>query len=333
MADRLPYFPLYAADYLADTRHLSTQEHGAYLLLLLNYWMRGGLPTDDAQLARIAGLATREWNKARPVLAAFFEDGWIHLRVDAELAKAKDKSTKRSEAGKQGNDAKRLKTKKPYVANAIANTIAKPPQTHVENDRKPTASSSDLRFKKEDIPESSHPTTQPDAYDAMKDPRFDDLRGMCLDAVGHRQENVGLGIASIGPIYAMLQAGWSWDIHILPKLQEFKAKGYKGSNWDYYAKSIRNGLDKPAAVPGPSSASGDAYKMPESDWDKIRKMPADYLARKWVQGNRDWWWPDVPTPDKPGSYVTKDHLDEAKRIEAQRHEERMARQAAQDAAQ
>ena len=51
----MPYIPLFVADYLADTSHLSTLEHGAYLLLIMNYWQRGeSLPCGDMQLARIA---------------------------------------------------------------------------------------------------------------------------------------------------------------------------------------------------------------------------------------------------------------------------------------
>lgn len=92
------YMPLHPGDYLADAAHLTTIEHGAYFLLILNYWQRGeALAADDRKLARICRLSDAEWAEVKPALAEFFieEDGlWKHKRIEAELVKAVEKSEK-----------------------------------------------------------------------------------------------------------------------------------------------------------------------------------------------------------------------------------------------
>jgi uncharacterized protein YdaU (DUF1376 family) len=100
----LPYMQLYVADYLADTTHLSAIEHGAYMLLLMNYWQRGkALQDTNGRLANVARMSNEEWNEHKQTLAEFFRiDGetWFHARIERDLAKVKGKSEKASLAGK-----------------------------------------------------------------------------------------------------------------------------------------------------------------------------------------------------------------------------------------
>lgn len=97
-----PWMPLYIAAYLKNTAHLRALESGAYLHLIMAYWVAGGLPNDDRQLATIAKLSDKEWKACRATLAAFFGPDWSsHDRIDAELSKAEDISNKRRSAVKQ----------------------------------------------------------------------------------------------------------------------------------------------------------------------------------------------------------------------------------------
>lgn len=93
-----PWMPFYIADYLADTAHLGALQSGAYVHLIMHYWQHGKLPDNDAALARIARVTPAEWRRERPVIVAFFQDGWKHKRIDAELAHAAEVTSKRSDA-------------------------------------------------------------------------------------------------------------------------------------------------------------------------------------------------------------------------------------------
>ena len=100
------WMPLYIADYLADTRRLSTLEHGAYLLLLMEYWRQGPLPDDDRELCAIVRLDRKLWDRGvGPAVRRFFhreDDGLLHQkRIDAERSKAVELSDKRRAAAQQ----------------------------------------------------------------------------------------------------------------------------------------------------------------------------------------------------------------------------------------
>lgn len=104
------WMPLYIAKYLADTGRLTTEGHGAYLLLIMDYWMQAGpLRDDNRLLASITRLPMQRWLKLRPIIESFFqiEDGlWHHKRIEAELSAARENMAARSAAGKAGASAR-----------------------------------------------------------------------------------------------------------------------------------------------------------------------------------------------------------------------------------
>lgn len=103
----LPYMPLCVGDYLSDTQGLTTEQHGAYFLLILHYWSTGqAIEDDDETLASITRLSNERWNVrstgVRTKLQRFFQikDGyWFHNRIERELAKARKLVQQRIDAG------------------------------------------------------------------------------------------------------------------------------------------------------------------------------------------------------------------------------------------
>jgi uncharacterized protein YdaU (DUF1376 family) len=69
---KYPSMPLFIDAYLADTTHLTAEEHGAYLLLLMAMWRRNGsVPNDDHDLARICCVAPKRWSRVKQRLMPF----------------------------------------------------------------------------------------------------------------------------------------------------------------------------------------------------------------------------------------------------------------------
>lgn len=104
----LPYMQFYVADYLADTAHLTTEEHGAYLLLLFSYWQTGK-PLRIDRLSTVARVPNERWTSVAETLSEFFNVNathWTHFRVEADLEAVNSKSTKASAAGKASAKAR-----------------------------------------------------------------------------------------------------------------------------------------------------------------------------------------------------------------------------------
>jgi uncharacterized protein YdaU (DUF1376 family) len=228
-----PWMPFYVPDYLGDTGHLSTLEHGAYMLLIMHYWMNGGLPEKEAQLARIVRLSVPEWQEIAPTLRAFFHDGWKHKRVEEELADSAARYERRAKAGKKGGDAKAGNPPHPSNATAMldqeaSNAVATRGTRQPQLQPQPHCSDEQRR--------SAHTRTRED---------LDHIEDRCREAAGaQRDRNAAPALRDLRPILAWLDAGFSLEEDILPVIRA-KAPRSLGS-WAYFAGALRDALDASA---------------------------------------------------------------------------------------
>jgi uncharacterized protein YdaU (DUF1376 family) len=103
MSSAAPAIPLFGDAYLADTHHLTLEEHGAYLKLLMIAWRMDdcALPDDDARLALMLGCTAAKWAKLKPAVMAFWQlsdKGWQQGRLSKERKFVEEKRAKNSSA-------------------------------------------------------------------------------------------------------------------------------------------------------------------------------------------------------------------------------------------
>jgi uncharacterized protein YdaU (DUF1376 family) len=123
MGKAAPAIPLFGDAYIADTRHLSLEEHGAYLQLMMIAWRADdcSLPDDDARIARMLGVTGKKWAKLKPVVMAFWtlENGrWAQKRLSKERRFVAKKSEQNRESANARWNAKPLENNAADDANA-----------------------------------------------------------------------------------------------------------------------------------------------------------------------------------------------------------------------
>jgi len=121
--------PLDIGDYLRDTGHLTVAEHGAYLLLIMHYWLNGGLPAEERMIARISRMPPDQWSESRDVIAALFRDGWRHKRIDEEMTKAEEIINKRRSAAQARHAASTPDANALHVESTSSDTRVPPKPT------------------------------------------------------------------------------------------------------------------------------------------------------------------------------------------------------------
>jgi len=103
------WMPIYIGDYLSATSRLTTEQHGAYILLLLDYWKNGPPPDNDSILCQIARLPVESWKQMRHSISSFFKisDGcWTDDILDERIEEARRNRQNASNRGKRGAEAR-----------------------------------------------------------------------------------------------------------------------------------------------------------------------------------------------------------------------------------
>lgn len=102
------FMPLFVAEYLADTSHLTTVQHGAYMLIIMHLWQTGKhIPEEDLpMITRMGG----RWPQIRRAMARLCHVTpakiWSSHRVDHELEQYKIKIELKSKAGKASAESR-----------------------------------------------------------------------------------------------------------------------------------------------------------------------------------------------------------------------------------
>lgn len=275
-----PFFQLYVSDFVGDTMHLSAEQVGSYLLILMAMWNAGGaLPDSDSKLATISRMSVKKWRAVADDILAFFEraDGLItNPRLSKELQKVEGKSQKRSAAGARGAEAKRLKNNDAASANASGLPEHSPEARYQNNDKLPAQKSEAARA--------------PDRYDGLLD--------KLLEANGIREFRAErhVGLMNLGPIIALLDAGLDLDLDVLAAIRGKPNPAARG--WSYFEGQTREHAQRRRSA---ASLLGSMGPVKSTDW------------RSWLTAYRDsklWNPPLGPKPDEAGCRAPPELLGE-----------------------
>jgi uncharacterized protein YdaU (DUF1376 family) len=93
--EKAPWFPLYTRDFRADTNVtlMTTQQVGAYFLLLLHCWDDRVLSADLERLRALTRCSENEWPDVWKAIEPCFtktRHGYTHKRLDAERSKRQE---------------------------------------------------------------------------------------------------------------------------------------------------------------------------------------------------------------------------------------------------
>ena len=176
MADKVDiWMPVYVADYLTDTMHLTCEESGAYLHLLFHSWKVGPLPKDTEQLRRIARVEKKPWAAVWASLSAFWTlgtDGYTQSRCEKERAEWLERRAANVAKAKAAVEAREARRQSGAAASPRSSPRSSPgSSTGASSDSTPSSSAGSTSGSHQDNLESiPSPSPSPKAKEASPTP-------------------------------------------------------------------------------------------------------------------------------------------------------------------
>ena len=113
-----PSFDFFPDDFIAGTYHLPAEAVGVYVRLLCYQWNNGSIPSDENELARVAGVdADAMRTHMRTVMLKFMPDGYGGLK-NARLEREREHKLSVIEKSKSAADSRWTKEKARKAAEA-----------------------------------------------------------------------------------------------------------------------------------------------------------------------------------------------------------------------
>src|SRR5215472_4146954 len=307
--------PLFTDAYHADTKRLRLEEHGAYLLLLMEMWRCGGyLPNDPKVLARILGCHGSQFKSIWRTLGPFFtvvegENG-ASILTQKKLCTLLSWKSDMSALQKQKADkrwlkeklaektAKLLITHEPDDAAALPNGMPNACRTDAEQmpesmpESMPNACRSDASLPNLLLTESPHPLTR-HADAGTK------LRMAIVDAFRDLGNNPNGGLPDTGRAETWITQGYDPAICIAV-VREVLERNPTISTLAYFDKPIARAHESRAPAPKPNGNGS------------TKKPDVEYILRHWLSfgetqarrflriGQGDCLWPE-DWGEPPGS--------------------------------
>lgn len=263
-----PALPFYTDVFIADTMHLSAEETGAYLMLLMVAWRTPdcALPDDNKKLARFARCDTRRWKAIKDEVMAFWTLGANKKWTQKKLLAVRKSVRERTAKAQQAANARWLNLND--TGNASASRGHMPDK----------CSGDATKTKTKEEYNSSPPIPSSRASDdGGGQVNFDDLREQVFDALGFDDSQLP-NWATLGTtLHRLIGAGCTeHDILDAAKQARASTEGKEPPGSPKYLEKIAARIRDERTAPVTAAPrrnhepAPDAFPPEEQPWMKLR---------------------------------------------------------------